>query len=97
MKYLERLYKILEEGKIPRWKYGFYTGDSNWPFGDSGAAYQIEYQPERKKWIALIHELGRADFYVQGEYDTSREACIKFLEMSDVTLHLASHIPEFAA
>ena len=97
MKYIKRLLKILEDNNISVGDYGLTDETGCFEFGFGGAPYQIEYQPERGKWVALIHEIGRSIFSVEGEYDNAREACIEFLKMSDEDFHLASHIPEFAA
>jgi len=95
VKYIQQLNQLLRDNGTTEYYYTLFDKTGHVKYGGGGGVYQIKYRPETEKWTALIHEVGRADFYVQGEYDTSREACIKFLEMSDVELHLASHIPEF--
>ena len=95
MKYLQQLDQLLQKEGVSKNSYCLHDETGHVRFGDGYGLDQIVYHPQTKKWCALIHEAGREDVDIEGEFDTSREACICFLKMTDGWNHLASRIPDF--
>ncbi len=91
---LKRLVDLLEAAHISDGIYGIVDKNQNLIAGRRGAGYQLRYE---NKWVVRDLEDSRGVVYYEKLCDSEREACIEFLNMTDIEFHLASHIPEFAA
>ncbi len=92
--YLEQLADLLKENNISKGMCAVVDKNNNLLAGMRGGCYELRF---KGKWIVRLVEFGRGYVYDEKFFDTEREACIGFLQMSDEDFHLASHIPEFAA
>ena len=46
-------------------------------------------------WQVFIQDLGRGDIYEEYHFKSEREACIKFIEITDKYYHLSKYLSEF--
>ena len=48
-------------------------------------------------WRVYIQEFGRGNIYEEYIFKDEREACIKFIEITDEYYHLSKYLSEFSA
>ena len=91
---LEKLIQLLMQAKAPQDWYGIYDEKGKLVSGIHHSGYQLKYI--KGQWHVYFAESNRAGTWADAVYTSLRDACIDFLERSDVDFHLASHIHEFA-
>lgn len=92
--FLNKLISLLTKAHISAGMYAIYDKNNNLLAGRHGRGLQLDYHGG---WRVRDIEESRGNVYYEKVCNSEREACIEFLKMSDDELHLASHIPEFAA
>ena len=94
MNYLQRLAQITtkELGN----KEFYCIRDSEYKILAGQAACEFYLRPDKTgNWQVLIQEGGRGDVYEDYHFKTEREACKKFIEISEEYYHLSKYLSEF--
>ena len=62
------------------------------------AACEFVLRPNKNGgWRVYIQEFGRGNIYEEYIFKDEREACIKFIEITDEYYHLSKYLSEFSA
>lgn len=94
MAYVERLGELLTKTFGDRESYCVF--DENGKMIAGSGCYSFCIEPcKTGGWRVISEEPGRGVVYKDYHLDTEREACIKFLEMTDKYYHLGNHVRDF--
>ena len=88
--YLRRLAQILKE-KVPEKKGYWIIGSDDKTIVGETDFFNIE--PDGKNWKVYFQERGTV--YKSYTCQTEREACVKFIEMTEDEYHLSRYLSEF--
>ena len=94
MGYIQRLAEIAAEELGDRHLYCISDADDKIIAGNPACEYFMRPLKNGSWWVAL-QEFGRGDIYEEYHVNTEREACIKFIEMTDEYYHLSKYLGEF--
>ena len=94
MKYIEKLIQILNKNVGNSGLYCI-SNDKDKIIAGQGAAEFVLRPHKDGGWRVLVQEGGRGDIYEDYHFKTEREACIKFIEITDEYYHLSKYLHEF--
>ena len=94
LSYIKRLAEItsqcLTHGEL------YCISDANDKIIAGAAACEFEIRPyQAGGWLVSLHEFGRSTVYEEYYLNTEREACIKFIELTEDEYHLSGYLSEF--
>jgi len=94
MGYVQRLAEIAVKELGDRHLYCISDENDNIIAGNG--ACECYLRPARTGgWHAVIQEFGRGTIYEDHQLNTEREACVKFIEMTEEYYHLSNYLSEF--
>ena len=94
MSYIQRLAEIAKKEIGDRETYCISNNEDKIIAGN--AACEFFLRPYKNGgWHVVIQELGRGFIYEDYHFKTEREACIKFIEITDEYYHLSKYLSEF--
>ena len=94
MKYINKLVQILDKNAVNIGLYCISNDKDKIIAGEAAAEFFL--CPHKKGgWRVYLMEFGRGVIYQDYHLDTEREACIKFIEISECYYHLSKYLNEF--
>ena len=94
MRYIQRLAEIAIKELGNKKTYCIRNADYKILAGQ--AACEFYLRPHKSGgWQVFTQELGRGFIYEDYHFKTEREACIKFIEITDEYYHLSKYLNEF--
>jgi len=93
--YIQRLAEITHKELSDRRAYCINNSNDKIIAGNAACEYFL--RPHKNGgWRVGFQELGRGIVYEDYHFKTEREACIKFIEISEDDYHLSKYLSEFA-
>ena len=94
MGYVQKLAKIADDELGDRHLYCIRDAANNVIAGDT--ACECYLRPDKSGgWRVFLQEFGRGVIYEDYHLNTEREACVKFIEMTEDYYHLGKYLSEF--
>ena len=94
MRYVEKLAQIIDKYAKSKGLYCILNHENKIIAGEAAAEFFL-CPNKADGWRVYLQEFGRGDIYKDYYFKTEREACRKFIEISEEYYHLSKYLSEF--